>query len=75
MKYVETLEPGFYLMDNKRCYYITGTTSGNKWIDLEVPEPLWYSLLWNCVDRYDIELSVYSSDNPTKFLYLNNNLN
>jgi len=37
-KYCETLQPGFYLIEETfsyRCYYITGTTKGNKWINLK----------------------------------------
>ena len=65
-KYCETLKPGFYLSDD-RCIYASGTTKGNKWIYLNTPNPEWTTLMWNCIEKYAIDNSVYSETNPTKF--------
>ena len=72
IKYCETLKPGYYLLDDtftetKRCVYATGTTSGNKWIELNVPNPKWMSLMWNCISQDEINQSVYYKENPTKY--------
>lgn len=72
MKYAESLEPGFYLIDGISCCYLTGTLRGNKWINLEVANPQWQSLIWTCISPEDIALSTYSSYNPTKYPYLGN---
>jgi len=70
-KYCETLQPGFYLIEETfsyRCYYITGTTKGNKWINLNVPNPQWTGLMWNCITVDDISLCTLHSTNPTNFV-------
>jgi hypothetical protein len=70
-KYCETLTPGFYLIKETfsyRCYYITGTTKGNKWINLNVPNPQWTGLMWNCITTDDIPLCTLHSTNPTNFV-------
>ena len=70
-KYCETLKPGFYLFNGlhcKRCVYATGTTRGNKWIDLDVPNPAWMTLMWNCVAKDEICLCTYHETNPTEFI-------
>ena len=77
IKYCETLKPGFYYIKGEkigrsyigaRCFFITGTTKGNKWIELEdSPNPQWMALMWNCIDPYEINLSVYHQQNPTIF--------
>jgi hypothetical protein len=73
-KYCETLKPGFYYIKGEgvnigihRCFYLTGTTKGNKWIELVVKNPQWTSLMWNTVSScsYEIELSQYYEENPT----------
>jgi hypothetical protein len=68
-KYCETLKPGFYYINGEesRCFYVTGTTKGNKWIDLYVPNPQWMTLMWNCIDSYEINLSTFHQQNPTDF--------
>lgn len=63
------LLPGYYLIDNhitQRCYYITGTKKGNKWIETEVmhwceelnrherlplPNCGWWALNWMCIPK------------------------
>jgi hypothetical protein len=40
-KFAETLIPGFYFIEGNRCIYATGTTKGNKWIDLCPSNPEW----------------------------------
>jgi hypothetical protein len=67
MKYCETLKVGFYLIQGDRCFFTTGTTKGNKWINLDEPNPQWNSIMWNCIDKYEIDLSVFHTENPTKF--------
>ena len=69
-KYCETLQPGFYIIEetfSHRCFYITGTTKGNKWINLAVPNPKWTGLMSNGIDEYSIGLSTIHSTNPTSF--------
>jgi hypothetical protein len=75
-KYCETLKPGFYLEeDMNRCYYITGTTKGNKWIDFSPRKeltihntPFWNSLMWNAITPLDgFENMKYSVENPTDY--------
>jgi len=68
-KYCETLKQGYYLIKGigARCIYVTGTTKGNKWINLEVPNPQWTRLQWNCIHRDEIEIGLYSETNPTSF--------
>lgn len=68
-KYCETLEPGFYLVPS-RCLYVTGTTKGNKWIPLDVPEPEWNTLMWNCIEKYVIDRAVRYDENPTEFKFV-----
>ena len=79
MKYCETLTPGFYLQTivyrdgistSQRAYYFTGTTKGNKWIDLNSAEPEWNSLMWNCISEKENsygKLEYFGSVNPTNF--------
>jgi hypothetical protein len=70
-KYCETLTPGFYIIEetfSNRCFYITGTTKGNKWINLSVPNPQWTGLMCNGIDEYSIGLSTIHSTNPTNFV-------
>ncbi len=67
-KYCETLTPGFYLIEGDRCAYITGTTKGNKWINLNVPNPQWTGLMWNCITADDIPFRTLHSTNPTNFV-------
>lgn len=69
-KYCETLQPGFYIIEetfSNRCLYITGTTKGNKWINLAVPNPQWTGLMWNCINDDSIGLATIHSTNPTSF--------
>ena len=73
-KFCETLKPGYYLFEKdsigmRRCVYATGTTKGNKWIELNVPDVCWTSLLWNCISKEQINASVYSEENPTGFSF------
>lgn len=82
-KYCETLKPGFYLLRDEtlnlhRCVYCTGTTKGNKWIELDMDGNClwsvkegdknggWTGLFWNCISEEEINESVYSETNPTK---------
>jgi hypothetical protein len=72
-KYCETLKPGYYLYDNpsidmKRCVYATGTLKGNKWIELNVPNPKWMSLMWFSLEKSEIDRSTYHETNPTEFI-------
>jgi hypothetical protein len=70
-KYCETLTPGFYLIEETfayRCYYLTGTTKGNKWINLNVPNPKWTGLMWNAITPDDNDLTHYHQQNPTSFI-------
>ena len=64
------MKKGYYYNEN-RCYFLTGSKKGNKWIDLEDLDPEWVSLLWTCLPKEE-ELSEfnykYSSLNPTKFI-------
>jgi hypothetical protein len=71
-KYCETLKPGFYYIKAEnlgvhRCLYLTGTSKGNKWIELVVKNPQWTTLMWNCVSSYEIELSQYYEENPIDY--------
>jgi len=71
-KYCETLKEGFYLFENKsigmkRCVYATGTLRDNKWIELNVPNPKWVNLSWNCFDKHQMENSSYHETNPISF--------
>lgn len=66
MKFAETIKAGYYLYEDN-CMYLTGTLKGNKWIDLNVHEPRWMSLLWSCITKDDVDLSTYHIDNPTNF--------
>jgi hypothetical protein len=79
MKYCETLIPGFYLQTvtykdgistSKRAYYFSGATKGNKWIDLNVPNPRWNGLMWNCITEKENsigKMEFFGNINPTKF--------
>jgi hypothetical protein len=72
-KYCETLKTGYYLYDNplidmKRCTYLTGELKGNKWIELNLPNPKWMTLMWFSVDKYQIDRSTYHETNPTNIL-------
>ena len=82
MKYCETFKPGFYFSTlysrrtgeviDERAYYLTGTTKGNKWINLMSHSPQWSGLMWNCIRRQDFELPnneiiFHGEENPTKF--------
>jgi len=70
MKYCETIKPGFYFAKSKEsALYLTGTTKGNKWIQLgTLDEPRWVNLLWNCIKENEIEnYFVYSETNPTQY--------
>ena len=64
MKYCETLKAGFYLIKDEKCFYITGTTKGNKWVDLDTHTPEWWGLMWNCIDPDEIEVAEYHETNP-----------
>jgi len=71
-KFCETLKPGYYLFENesigmRRCVYASGTTKGNKWIELNVPDASWTGLLWNCISKDQIDDSVYFEGNPTEY--------
>jgi hypothetical protein len=73
-KYCETLKKGYYLLDKpswglKRCVYATGTTKGNKWIELNVPNPTWMTLMWNCISKDEINISDYHAENPTEYQF------
>lgn len=62
------MKPGYYLCSD-RCFYLTGTKKGNRWIYLDIPYPEWCSLNWMCLPKnYDLTDSKYSKTNPTKFL-------
>lgn len=66
-KYCESLAPGFYLLNAtncKRCFYITGTLKGNKWIDLEVPNPAWMSLMWTCINKDTLSDCTFYENDP-----------
>lgn len=45
--------PGYYDdnhgTDDRRVYFITGTTAGNAWLDVEDTDGEWWPLTWTCV--------------------------
>lgn len=45
--------PGYYDdnqgPDDRRVYFVTGTTSGNRWFDREDTDGEWWTLTWTCV--------------------------
>ncbi len=58
---------GFYTGDG-RTYYISGTTKGNMWFDIEDTDKEWWKLMWTCVPtikRIQERKYVFSKDNPT----------
>ena len=55
---------GFYLFPDDRCYYLSGTLEGNKWIDFDWAEEGWMSLTWTCINKESIEGAIYSKENP-----------
>ena len=59
-----SVTPGFYLLPNDRCYYLTGTLGGNKWIDFDWADEGWSSLMWTCINKECIEDAIYSEENP-----------
>ena len=63
-KYCETIKPGYYYLPNNRCLYVTGTTKGNKWINLASATPKWGTLMWNCIEQNVIDTANYSLTNP-----------
>lgn len=70
-KYCEMLKLGFYLVNETncfRCFYLTGTTSGNKWINLSVPNPQWNALMWTCINKYEVDFATFHNTNPTEFV-------
>ena len=70
--HAETLTPGFYFLANEnvvRCYYLTGTKKGNKWIEMDgIDNPEWWSLIWTCIPTAE-ELTEckYFKQNPTDY--------
>lgn len=76
--HAETLKPGYYChldikLDMTRCYYLSGTKKGNKWIyfgdsDGWVKDPKWVALMWTCIpnaeELNDLE---YYKQNPTDY--------
>lgn len=48
-----------------RVIYSTGTTRGNKWIELMYAQPSWMGLMWHAMD--DIDLSTHTLTNPCKY--------
>jgi hypothetical protein len=74
LKFCETVKPGFYYslctnskgeITNHRCYYLTGSTKGNKWINLQSFEPSWFCLMWNVIKKdKGLENCKYSETNP-----------
>lgn len=82
VKYCETFESGYYMsvltnpktgeIFDRRAYYLTGTTRGNKWINLNSYKPQWSGIMWNCIRRVDFELpnnlvTYHGDKNPTEF--------
>ena len=72
LKYCETLKPGFYLQETqfgKRAYYFSGSTKGNKWVDLDVTGAKWMGLLWTCLpDEQELSIGTvtfHGDSNPT----------
>jgi hypothetical protein len=68
----KNLKPGFYYyvnenIDTERCFYITGTLKGNKWIEIRVLDPEWTSLFWNCISESELNECTYFQENPTKY--------
>lgn len=74
------MKKGFYYINSEwfeRCYYISGTKSGNKWIDIrtvneglsvKIPGAQWVSLNWMCIPPIpELKKMTYHKDNPTKF--------
>ena len=74
------MKKGFYYINSEwfeRCYYISGTKSGNKWIDIrsvneglsvEIPGAQWVALNWMCLPPVpELKKMTYHYSNPTKF--------
>lgn len=65
-------KPGFYYDDrfqDHRAYFLTGTKSGNYWIDLTLGEDCeWWKLTWTCIPKNsELKEITYCGDvNPTK---------
>lgn len=77
MKYCETLTPGYYtkrlIVNDKiivdRVYYFTGTTKGNKWIELLCGNPKWCGLMPSAIRKDEMSIGdvIFHSENPTNF--------
>jgi hypothetical protein len=77
MKFVETLRPGFYFkpeikirnyVEPARCFYITGSLKGNKWVDFDNHSPKWMPLSWTSIDKDMMIDTTYHVSNPTNLL-------
>ena len=79
----EQIPKGFYLTnDNTRCYYVSGSTKGNKWIVLghinsdgfkPIEDTQWNGLMWWCL-LTDIDVGLdalndttFYTTNPTQY--------
>ena len=73
------MKKGFYYINSKwfeRCYYISGTNTGNRWIDIrtvdtglsvKLSNPKWVDLYWMYIPPVpELKKMIYSKDNPTK---------
>jgi hypothetical protein len=73
-RFVETLTPGFYFkpeikignyVEPARCYFITGSLKGNKWVDFDNHNPAWMSLSWTSINKEMMIDTTYHASNPT----------
>lgn len=65
--HADTVIPGYYYNTN-RCYYLTGSKKGNKWIDLTYREPEWWGFAWMCIPSdSELDKMKFSETNPTKY--------
>ena len=76
--YAETITPGYYFVNTPnsiRCYYLSGSKKGNKWIDIAgidgdelsyVKNPEWWPLMWNHIpNKEELNKLEYFYYNPT----------
>ena len=62
-RYSETVKAGYYLHED-RCFYLTGTLKGNKWIYEDWADEGWVSLTWTCINAECVEGATYSETIP-----------
>lgn len=81
MRHKEKMKKGFYYANTQyfeRCYYLSGTDKGNKWIDIRTvsgtesvrfPKPEWKEIVnWMGLPTpFDLIRMEYHTTNPTKY--------